>query len=197
MIPANYAITLKYFPSSILFVCFQFCQCSSLKRIPPESCSVVSDSFVTPWTVAHQAPLFMGFPRQECWSGLPFPSPGDLPNPGIEPRSPALQADSLLSSTVEAVKYFPSSIVFICLPFNQFSSIKKNIYNKTQNYRCNLSVALCFLILWHSQNMAIFVWGNRLSGQDNVASGDHLGVYGCHRLNLTLLMMKTKTSALL
>ena len=48
--------------------------------------------FVTPWIVAHQAPLSMESPRQEYWSGLPFPSPGDLPNPGIEPRSPALQA---------------------------------------------------------------------------------------------------------
>ena len=46
--------------------------------------------FATPWTVAHQAPLFMGFPRQEYWSGLPFPSAGDLPNSGIEPESPAL-----------------------------------------------------------------------------------------------------------
>ena len=53
--------------------------------------------FATPWTVAHKAPLSMGFSRQEYWSGLPFPSPGDLPNPGIEPRSPVLQADSLLS----------------------------------------------------------------------------------------------------
>ena len=51
--------------------------------------------FVTPWTVAYQAPLFMGFSRQEYWSGLLFPSPGDLPNPGIELRSPAWQADSL------------------------------------------------------------------------------------------------------
>ena len=53
--------------------------------------------FETPWTVAHQAPLSMGFSRQEYWSGLPFPSPGDLPNPGIEPWSPALQADALTS----------------------------------------------------------------------------------------------------
>ena len=53
--------------------------------------------FATPWTVAHQAPLSMGFSRQEYWSGLPFPSPGDLPDPGIEPRSPALQADALTS----------------------------------------------------------------------------------------------------
>ena len=53
--------------------------------------------FATPWLVAHQAPLSMGFSRQEYWSGLPFPSPGDLPNPGTEPGSPALQADSLQS----------------------------------------------------------------------------------------------------
>ena len=53
--------------------------------------------FVTPWTVAYQAPPSMGFSRQECWKGLPFPSPGDLPNPGIKPRSPALQADASLS----------------------------------------------------------------------------------------------------
>ena len=52
--------------------------------------------FVTPWTIACQAPLSMEFSRQGYWSGLPFPSPGDLPNPGIEPRSPAVQADSLL-----------------------------------------------------------------------------------------------------
>ena len=53
--------------------------------------------FATPWTAAYQASLSMGFSRQEYWSGLPFPSPGDLPNPGIEPRSPTLQADALTS----------------------------------------------------------------------------------------------------
>ena len=53
--------------------------------------------FATPWTVAHQSSLSMEFSRQEYWSGLPFPSPGDLPNPGIEPGSPALQADALSS----------------------------------------------------------------------------------------------------
>ena len=51
--------------------------------------------FVTPWTVAYKAPLSMEFSKQVYWSGLPFPSPGDLPDPGIEPRSPALQADTL------------------------------------------------------------------------------------------------------
>ena len=54
-------------------------------------------TLVTLWTVALQAPLSMGVSRQEYWSGLPFPSPGDLPNPGIEPGSLALQVDSLLS----------------------------------------------------------------------------------------------------
>ena len=61
----------------------------SLSRVQP---------FVTPWTVAHQTPLSMGFSRQEYWSGLPGPLPGDLSNPGIElasPVSPALEADSL------------------------------------------------------------------------------------------------------
>ena len=53
--------------------------------------------FATPWTVAHQAPPSMGFSRQEYWSGLSFPSPGDLPDTGIEPRSPALEADTLTS----------------------------------------------------------------------------------------------------
>ena len=52
------------------------------------SFSIMSDSFVTPWTVAHQAPLSMGLSRQAYWTGLPFPSPGDLLDPGIEPASP-------------------------------------------------------------------------------------------------------------
>ena len=60
------------------------------------SCIVMSDS-VTPWTIACQALLSMGFSRQEYWRGLPFPSPGDLPQPGIEPQSSALLADSLSS----------------------------------------------------------------------------------------------------
>ena len=57
-----------------------------------------SPTLCDPWTnVAHQAPPSMGFSRQEYWSGLPFPSPGDLPDPGIEPRSPTLHADALTS----------------------------------------------------------------------------------------------------
>ena len=53
--------------------------------------------FATPWTVAYQASPSMGFSRQEYWSGLPFPSPGKLSDPGIEPRSPALEEDTLTS----------------------------------------------------------------------------------------------------
>ena len=58
-----------------------------------QSCPTLCDTM----DVTYQAPPSMGFSRQECWSGLPFPSPGDLPDPGIEPRSPALQADALPS----------------------------------------------------------------------------------------------------
>jgi len=57
--------------------------------------------FVIPWTVVYQASLSIGFCREEYWSGLSFPSPGDLPDPGIEPRSPALQADALPTEYAE------------------------------------------------------------------------------------------------
>ena len=74
-------------------------QCWGLPEL--ETMCVLSRSVMpvsaTPWTVARQAPLSMGFSRQEYWSGLPCPPPGALPNPGIEPRSPTLQEDSLLS----------------------------------------------------------------------------------------------------
>ena len=66
------------------------------KKVKVKSLSRVR-FFGTPWTVACQAPPFMEFSRQEYWSGLPFPSPGDLPDPGIKPGSPALQADALPS----------------------------------------------------------------------------------------------------
>ena len=70
--------------------------------------------------VAHQAPLSMGFSRQEYWSGLPFPSPGDLPDPGIESRSPTLQADSLLSDLPGKLSELPGS---------QYPKYIKNSFN--------------------------------------------------------------------
>ena len=66
--------------------------------MPGGGCGLVAKSCLTlptSWTVVHQASLSMGFSRQEYWSGLPFPSPRDLPDPGIKPTSPALQANSL------------------------------------------------------------------------------------------------------
>ena len=63
-------------------------------------CGFVTNSYLTlaiPWTVDCQAPLSVRFPRQEYWSGLPFPSPGNLPNPGFEPKPPAMQEDSSLT----------------------------------------------------------------------------------------------------
>ena len=70
------------------------------------SCQVMSDSFATPWTVAHQGPLSMGFSRQECCSGVLFSPPGDLFALGIKPASPALQVDSLPSEPPGLARYF-------------------------------------------------------------------------------------------
>ena len=71
----------------------------ALRECMSESCPVLSDSFTTLQIIACRVPLSMEFSRQEYWSGLPFPSPGDLPDPGIKSRSPALQAESLLSDS--------------------------------------------------------------------------------------------------
>ena len=73
-------------------------------------------TLTTPWTVAHQSPLSIGFSRQEYWSGLPFPSPGDLPDPGIEPGSPALQAESL-----------PTELLSQCPPHKKVKKFKDSV----------------------------------------------------------------------
>ena len=93
-----------------------------------------------PWTVVYQASLSMGFSRQEYWSGLPFPSPGDLPDPGIKPRFPVLQADALPSEPPgkptsqvllegmhygESVMYLHTSTVFqILFPYRLLQNIE-------------------------------------------------------------------------
>ena len=85
--------------------------------------------FATPWTVTHQAPLSMKFSRQEYRSGLPFPSPGDPHNPGIEPRSPALQADSLPSEPPGKLTYWRaclSPLYFLATLTLQFHSWAHN-----------------------------------------------------------------------
>ena len=78
----------------------------------------MSDSFVTPWTIVYQVPLSMEFLRQEYWSALPFPSQGDLPDPGIEPMSSALgQADSLPLSHLGSPPFIKTSqFKFLFLP---------------------------------------------------------------------------------
>ena len=82
----------------------------SALSIPKQKCKSLSHVpfFVTPWTVARQAPLSMGLSKKEYWSGLPFPPPGDFPDPGIELRSPALQVDSLPSEPQGKTMSIPS-----------------------------------------------------------------------------------------
>ena len=83
--------------------------------------------FATPWTVAHQAPLSMGFSRQEHWRGLPFPAPGDLPDPGIKPgslASPASQVDSLGLSRLESSQGSLLTVKFLVVPSVELLSVK-------------------------------------------------------------------------
>ena len=110
--------------NTLIFSCSLLCL---LQPLSEWSHSVVSDSAI-PWTVVYQASLSMGFSRQEYWRGLPFPSPGDLPDPGIEPRSPALQADALASEPPGKPIYsYPNyiQIRLFCLPTNNFYSLLK------------------------------------------------------------------------
>ena len=95
---------MEVLANAVVVIIWQY-MTSSTSNQPTVHCVVIVVSslshiqlFVTPWTVAHQAPLSMGFSGQEYWSGLLFPSPGDLSNPGIEPASPAWQVSSLTLS---------------------------------------------------------------------------------------------------
>ena len=85
---------LKFLISVIFMLTIQNYVYSESESEVARSCPTLCN----PWTIAHQAPPSMGFSRQEYWSGLPFPSPGGLLNPGIEPRSPTLQAEALTSA---------------------------------------------------------------------------------------------------
>ena len=82
--------------------------------------------FATPWTVAHQAPLSMGFFRQEYWSGLPFPSPGDLPDPGVESASPVLAGGFFttepLGKAMKLGNRAHYTVIFLCI-YLKFSII--------------------------------------------------------------------------
>ena len=95
--------------------------------------SVETNSLQPQWTVARQAPLSMEFSRQECWSVQPFPSPGDLPDPGIKPGSSSLQADSFLSVSpgreCQNSSFFIYSAIRINIPVSDFNKHFKDIYN--------------------------------------------------------------------
>ena len=109
----------------------------------------MSDSLVNPWMVTCLVPLSMRFPRQEYWSGLPFPFPGDLPDPGIEPRTPALQADALTSeprgnhAITPAYHQPPKSDIII--PILQTKKLRVRVSvtcSEAQNLKAN---SVCFL----------------------------------------------------
>ena len=99
--------------------------------------------FVTQWTIACQAPPSIGFSRQESWSGLPFPSPGDLPDTETEPGSPALQADSLPSELPGAPFFNNRKVIF------QYHNLRQNM-----QIVFDCTVGLCHFILRH--------WSKRL-----------------------------------
>ena len=105
LVSASLSVSASFFPQTSFFHLMENMTIHSLQASPlyffvykvkVKSLSRVR-LFAIPWTVVYQASLSMGFSRQEYWSGLPFPSPGDLPDPGIKPRSPALQGDALPS----------------------------------------------------------------------------------------------------
>ena len=102
--------------------------------------------FATLWTVACQAPLSRGFSRQEYWSGLPFPSPGDLPKPGIEPGSPALQADALsseLPGKLQNLIYIDININIWIYLYNWYIYININYYLHKYKYQWGFPGGVC------------------------------------------------------
>ena len=117
-----------------------------------QSCPTLCD----PWTVACQAPLSMGFSRQEYWSGLPFPSPGDLPNPGVEPGSPALQAGSLPSEPPGKPNCSTSMEYYRAFKGNELSSKKKHRGNLDiiTGKKASWKAILCVIsTIWHSRKI--------------------------------------------
>ena len=106
---------------------------------------MVSNSFVTQWTVACQASLSMGFPRRECWSGLPFPSAGDLPDPGIEPASAALQARSLPSEPPLPIEKLSSHHITFFPIFPTLGIFRNSPFKGNQH-------TYPFIFIWYPMN---------------------------------------------
>ena len=137
-----------------------------------------------PWPAAHQAPLFMAFSRQAYWSRLPFPSPGDLPNPGIKPGFPALQADSLLTElqgkprtwkqprcplTDEWIKklwYIYTMEYYSAIKRNVFESVLMRWMNLEPIMQSEVSQKDKYRILTHTQNLEECYWRTYFQGSN-------------------------------
>ena len=115
--------------------------------------------FVIPWTMACQAPLSMGFSRQEYWNGLPFPSPEELPNTGIEPWSPASQADSLPLSYREVLSSLNRTK-------HAYIFTYVHVYVCIQTYLCVFYIMLCFICLsvhiYSNTHMHGYMWASQV-----------------------------------
>ena len=123
-----------FFPNVVIFFFFK-----SLSRVR---------LFAAPQTVAHQAPPSMGFSRQEYWSGLPFPSSGDLPYPGIEPRSPALQAHALTSEPPGKPCCEYNYLKIICFSYSIYCKCNQTVLTHIINF-----VNVIFLFFWFENNI--------------------------------------------
>ena len=142
--------------------------------------------FATPWTVAHQAPLTMGFPRQESWSGLPFPSPGDLSHPEIEPELSARQADSLPSELPSHIHptntKLLKSVRALCCVFSAAHPFLKKSRTKTKTVVLTLRL---ILISWSPICLGLLAchshWNN-----DTLASVPSCHYLTCHNNNTLL-----------
>ena len=122
--------------------------------------------FVTPWTVAHQAPLSMGFSRQEYWSGFPFPLPGDLPDPGVKPASPVASASAgrfffLKIITLQNFVFSSQTSTWISHTYTYIPSLFKLPLSPTLTHPSRLIQSPCLSFLSHTANshwLSIFVW---------------------------------------
>ena len=125
--------------------------------------------FVTPWTAAHQAPLSVGFPRQEYWSGLSFPSPGDLPDSGIKPCSPAFQADSFLSEPPGKLRRIYRRRLLSCVANHRRELLKSTKAPPAPGTRLRTHVpprpwSLCSRCCVTSEQLSKGVWGHKQLG---------------------------------
>ena len=108
----------------------------------------MSNSFVTPWTVAHQAPPSIGFPRQEYWSGSPFLFPGKLPDPGIEPIFPALARRFFTAEPLGKLNFFDSPFLFSVIVVHSLHCYKYSIWWKKYFYTCGWVFGLFPAFYW-------------------------------------------------